>query len=721
MLNESYCLARALEDAGMALEQQHPKITIPGRTTGPVIRVRLGASGREIECERVVEDDLDSLWAHRDGNQNYFPVIRLSEPLMSQVATPDEVRTRNAKKPSAAERRKLLLARLAVSEPHKLTAKAINDFARLREKAEDFVDIFENSNPQVAQVCRAFASLVPNRREAGEPNQSMPLLDALRDWATTSLPICDESDLDALEVLLFSAGSESGKKTQLALDTGRNSTIYGHEARKAVIAAFLSRDEVADGASSPGAVLESSSACCFTGRSDMWTDPFPKVKLPALGKEFCIFSMFKAAKCNFRYGKADTEIIPVSKPVVQSMQESLNAVLHPDREGETWRRIAGDTPGSYDQLIAYVDGKPDISAPVASLFGTSEEVERDQYEADASAVCEALDGVARKNRASRINLFILKKASEGQAFVALAESPTVAEVLDGAHWWRRATNNVPLGLPADGYCISLPIFNREQDKSEAAKPSTPYPGQVVALLTQAWLHKRGGAKAENSKPRTNKLRSVSFRELLDVMLQREEKMQQSADHILSLCLHHASPLLAGLAACQGRQTQDDWKAYSDKDRLAALRAVSTIGIALFALGSKKEVYMEESAFQIGQMLALADRLHSCYCKVVRGGALPPNLIGNAQLNAALENPEQALAVLADRLRVYQAWAQTADPHGADDKKSITVKWAKKILSQFRVLAVKLHEQGIPTECSDMMKAHMLLGYMAGEEAQGEDK
>jgi hypothetical protein len=394
------------------------------------------------------------------------------------------------------------------------------------------------------------------------------------------------------------------------------------------------------------------------------------------------------------------------------LQDALNFILAQERKGRTWRRIAGEKPGSFDQLICYVDGCPDIPDMIADYLGKDEDTLKQQFEADASAICDALEGIRQQRPGSRLNLFILRKASEGQAFVTLAEAPTVEEVLRGAEWWIEAAKNVPFGGPEDKYSVTLPIIDDDSRQVRRA-PSVPSPGQVAAFLTQAWLSKRGGSGAQVGT-RTNKLRGAAFGEMLDIMLQRPGKAEFAAKHVLSLCLNHTGSLLRGLGECQHAKSTKKWSAYGNKERRTALTAASTIGITLYALQSKKGEYMHESAFQIGQLLALADRLHRCYCTVVRDGAMPPNLIGNAVFDSALNNPMKALSLLSERIRVYQGWANTAKVE-LNGERRIAALEAKKVLSLYKSIAANLYQQGIPVRCDDVTKAHILLGYLAGEE------
>ena len=72
--------------------------------------------------------------------------------------------------------------------------------------------------------------------------------------------------------------------------------------------------------------------------------------------------------------------------------------------------------------------------------------------------------------------------------------------------------------------------------------------------------------------------------------------------------------------------------------------------------------MKETAYSLGQLLYLADILHREYCVFLRNGGdrekpLPSNLIGNEVLLIAAENPNEALARLRERIRIYVNWAK----------------------------------------------------------------
>jgi hypothetical protein len=114
--------------------------------------------------------------------------------------------------------------------------------------------------------------------------------------------------------------------------------------------------------------------------------------------------------------------------------------------------------------------------------------------------------------------------------------------------------------------------------------------------------------------------------------------------------------------------------------------------------------MEDSSYLIGRMLKYADELHAVYCKEVRKGSLPPQLLGNALMAAALDSPTQALAQLALRIAPYLGWARTNSTESAG--------LSRFFLKEFSLIEGKLHNLALPARLNDTARAQLLLGYVS---------
>ena len=176
-----------------------------------------------------------------------------------------------------------------------------------------------------------------------------------------------------------------------------------------------------------------------------------------------------------------------------------------------------------------------------------------------------------------------------------------------------------------------------------------------------------------------------------------------------LALQRADNLLLALG---NRQHGGNWAGFSDGPRLAALTAITTLAILLFKTGHRKENFMPQAPFNIGRLMSLADQLHALYCKEVRGGA-PPQLFGNALMSTALQQPEKALSLFAQRVLPYQAWANTVNT-------GENVGLAKYFLKEIGTVSKVLTETTIPATLNDTERAEMILGYLANSKSENKE-
>lgn len=122
--------------------------------------------------------------------------------------------------------------------------------------------------------------------------------------------------------------------------------------------------------------------------------------------------------------------------------------------------------------------------------------------------------------------------------------------------------------------------------------------------------------------------------------------------------------------------------------------------------------MNDLPYAVGKILKIADELHALYCDVVRKtsgekGSLPPQLIGNALLVSALSRPAQAIAMLAERIRPYLAWAQT--------NRSEKAGLSRYYLKEFASIEKVLRGHPWPPRLSDEEKTQLFLGYLSAPE------
>jgi hypothetical protein len=161
-------------------------------------------------------------------------------------------------------------------------------------------------------------------------------------------------------------------------------------------------------------------------------------------------------------------------------------------------------------------------------------------------------------------------------------------------------------------------------------------------------------------------------------------------------------------------------------------ATSMLGLLLYKCGYEKEIYMENTAYLMGQLLKACDELHIIYGRVVRANekdsGVPPQLAGNSVFAYASEAPDKALAQLGQRMAPYVTWARSYRYKGIKEPgaRSSTAAW---LMNTYEELANKLHKSFTePMRFGDFEKAQMFIGYLAslpnlknGEEGTKTDK
>jgi hypothetical protein len=426
----------------------------------------------------------------------------------------------------------------------------------------------------------------------------------------------------------------------------------------------------------------------------------------------------------------DARVFPLAQIRATHLKEALEEITADGRREKNWQHVASgrfDTQRGHkiekpDLLIVYVEEKPMLDAKTAGYFGQGQSVTEAKFEVDAAAVCEALRGIAHEKPRSKLNLFLIREASKGQAQVVLAESPTVKHVLEAAERWQGAVSeNVPQ------VTMYLPQITRNEQTLSAVedgRPLAPYLDQVVRLLSHQWVRDGSSPKGNSGRPQkaSHEVVGPGLGEVLALMLRMEGMWESTPRRMLDLLIRRVGPLLIGVFGAQHaygpRQAQGKHEPFFDYPRgtrETALGAVAVLGILLDAFESRKENYMKEAPYQIGQVLSLADTLHKDYCIVVRRGQLPNSLIGTSLMRRALDSPASALADLSERMMEYIRWAkiaQVSQDWPKEDQRRIAVNEARKKLRQYQPLAGRLGISDLPTECNDVMKAQLLLGFLA---------
>lgn len=417
-------------------------------------------------------------------------------------------------------------------------------------------------------------------------------------------------------------------------------------------------------------------------------DKLPSVKLPIIA-DVKLRAMNSESTCQSRYGRIDSASFPVGDGSRKKAKGALEWLGAASREGETWGRA--DTK---ELIFAYPAQLPNVSIRLAACFGTQKS--NDSQARFANAAKDVIDGLkatAHDLRGIEIRVFSLKKMDKARTKVVFHRNYTAQRLVDATKEWESGCANIPV--------ISIRAWGEQRGQWEFMELRTPFPLQIAQCLNRIWKH---NGTTECETPIIARVEGINL--LLD------EQPERFVPHLLSICLQNGKGLLMSLGGKLHRGEIVSIKGYDIQNLLLP----SIVGLLLYKLGIRKEKYMNNAPFLVGRMLKLADELHALYCKEVRDNNLPPQLIGNSMMTAALESPEQALAHLALRLKPYYGWAQTF-------KRNDNGRLNGYFISLYGEVAAELAKQQLPLRFNDAERTQLLLGYLAsnskGSAVQGE--
>lgn len=443
---------------------------------------------------------------------------------------------------------------------------------------------------------------------------------------------------------------------------------------------------------SSGETIKISGSDAFGNNASGKDNLFPSVRLPILG-DVTLRAMNKESPCQTRYKMKEYHSFPAGEEARKGMKSALEWLGSAERKGKTWCDLSRRMEKPM-LLFAYPSLMPQDLPDLAGMMG---DVEDDSAEANderfavlSQKVTAALRGGSKETVDCEIRVFVLAKMDKARTKVLASSRFSAEHVIQSAQKWQDGCRNMPV--------IEVRCFGKNKgDKPVWSKPLVPFPVEVVWCLNTVWM--RQGSHAEGAH-------GFTVNDALCLLLGEGFELRQTAGRALGTVIRNSSSLLLALGQAHslGHVVSADRK-YSKQTLLLP----SILGLLLHKLGHKKGEIMTSPAFLVGRFLNLADSLHLEYCKGVRKGSVPPQLVGNALMATALETPEKALSMLSQRVLPYQAWARTV-------KEGDRVGLVKTFLKQLGEVSEQLKDATMPQRSSDADKAQMLLGYLARVES-----
>jgi len=436
--------------------------------------------------------------------------------------------------------------------------------------------------------------------------------------------------------------------------------------------------------------------CNATGKDSK----FPPVGFKNALGNVILRAMNQESPCQTRYGMIDYHSFPAGEEARKGMKSALEWLGSAERKGKTWCDLSRRMEKPM-LLFAYPSVMPQDLPELAGMMGDVEDdsagTNDERFVVLSEKVTTALRGGTKETVDCEIRVFVLAKMDKARTKVLTSSRFSAEHVIQSAQNWQEGCRNLPF--------IEVRCFGQNKgDKPVWSNPLIPFPVEVIWCLNTVWTSGRD-EKGERSN-RANKSHGFTFNDALCLLLGERFELRQTADRALGTLVRNSSSILLALGQAHvlGHVLKTDRK-YAKQNLLIP----SILGLLLHKLGHKKGEIMTSPAFLVGRFLNLADSLHLEYCKGVRKGSVPPQLVGNALMATALETPEKALSMLSQRVLPYQAWARTV-------KEGDRVGLVKIFLKQLGEVSEQLKDTTMPQRSSDADKAQMLLGYLARVES-----
>jgi hypothetical protein len=688
LLNELMVLSRSLAARGIGPQAWHPWIKTFRK--GPAIVAELDERGELARISDLSAEEVARLRNIAPDNQKSFPGFNLNCPLLAvpggvpwndTKALRDMALAATANSPLAYKKKKDIgrLARLLCDFPQKEIAPRLHGTSPKLQSTLAVLRRLDTARPEPQAFLHGVCAALVAAMQAGRMSQDLALAilfgkpdrkeQRLRAWAITL--ILDVADLD-----------------QFDYRVADRAVPYEWSAA-------LLQSEVGWTAAAGAEPF----VCALSGLPDNPVgDKMPEPNLKLLGKTY-LLSMNKNTPCQTRYGRTSTDIFAAGRNSVQLLNNAILYVTEPGRKGRTWTGVPNGFKKSPDLLITYLEEEPDSEVPLAGLFPDVEEepdpaMAAATYEARTVLIHDALRRLERPGRDMHVRVIALSQLDKGRKAVVFSGRYSTKAIYQGCDNWLAGTRNVP--------AIAIPFPVAKGKPAEWRSHYQPSPAEVMVSFKQQWL-RSGSETAQKHQARkdaalvSHPVPGVSLGRINAVFLDPEASSQ--ARWLLDRYLSMTEPLLVGLGCSIAGGPN-----LAEPARKEALIVIAVYGILLLRQGRTKEIYMESRDYLLGQFLQMADLLHKRYCIDVRGGKIPPQLVGNAAISMAMQRPARAIEVLSSRMAVYLAWAERFAGEDAG-----LAKWARKELGR---LAMLLKNEDLNTRVSPNGRAELLLGYLA---------
>ncbi len=684
MLNELCQLSDSLKTAGIVPAEWHPQMKLLPKVSAktPCFCICIAPNGDIASIDAISSELAAILRKWEPSNGDSFPgfnIKSLYRVILNESEKKELKAWRDGKKPIDGDILKSWCLEESRNGDNKTLAK--NSLRKipdaLMEKVGDIPDRFLCFKSLVQRLDRYKIEEKEDGASHGDHSFQASLEKFLWDAVATG------DNARSLLALLIYEGNRAKKPKD---DRGPNNSIFldvadwtehpiaSRECMEWLNQRLVTESKIeSDGTDSGSAIVEDAFGNDIGGGKDK----LPKVKLPIIA-DVSLRAMNSESSCQYRYGTIDADSFPVGQESRKQAKGALEWLGAESREGETWGRADGK-----ELIFAYPSILPPVAVKLASCFGAKKADDtEDRFANAAQSVIKSLQGISKDLTKLELRVFSLKKMDKARTKVVFYRNYSAQRLVDAARDWEIGCSNIP--------SISFRTWGTEKGEIVIVQPQVPFPLQIARCLNRVW--KQDGT-TECETPVIPNSQGIEL--LLD------EQPARIVPHLLSVLLRNSQGLFLSLGNMNHSGKVVSLKNYNDIHKKLA---PSILGLSLYKLGIRKEEYMSNAPFLVGRMLKLADELHALYCKEVRDNQMPPQLIGNTLMTAALDAPTQALAQLALRLKPYYGWARTHQGNSG--------ALAGYFIGLYGEVASQLAELALPVRFNDAERAQVLLGYLS---------
>lgn len=696
MLNELFELSLSLEKAGIIPTEWHPDLKeIPKISKAkPCFKVYLAPDGAVAEIESIEDTtQIDGLRKWQSGAYGFsfpcFNVRPLYKTYAGDGATDAEKKRfddwlKDIKKAQALSDDSASVLRSYVDNSNKLWTDDHNK--RVAECLGKIPSRLRNVIGDPPEEFLAIDALIERCNRAKADSFYQQLAAFLKNKIRTNPSACEKY----LEFLLHSGSRPPANDVSLILELSDGLSAYSLPAAHSKIHYWINQRLLTASAGGVSDKHDSNQKLdAFGLTSADWEDKLAEVNMPVLGG-VKLRAMNFESPCQTRYRRIDATSFVVGKEVRKRAKGALEWLTDDERKNKTWGNVTFARDDK-EVLLVYPSELPKAPMAAVAMFGCAvmnTATQTARFVDYAQDVTSALRAIHRPLKEVEMRVFALRKMDKARTQVSCNRRYTAERLIAAAAEWQSNCVNVP----------SIQI--KQWGKEKGAKPEwhsldVPFPLEVVWCLNTAWT---------KDAVEPTRVREFTGADGVCLLLDDGVQVRSFLGRALHGAIRNGGNLLIAAAHAHHQNTIHKVNGKYEKQKLL-LPAI--LGLLLAKLGLRKEDYMKSTPFLIGRMLSLADQIHYHYCQHVRNKQAPTQLIGNALMVTALEEPEKALALYAQRILPYQAWAKTVNGEGAG--------LAKYFLSELGKACSDVALADVPRRCNDADKAQMLLGYLAKTE------